>query len=235
VLRAKWIEVPFGQYERRSSSELLSLSDAEILEKWQTSYLESSAGRGFSTRGWYHTLYRDVFRGKKVLDFGCGLGVDSVFFASHGACITALDVVGSNIAFVQAVCKLKRITNISFCYMEDLNSLEALPRDFDVIFCCGSFHHAPLEMARMEAQALLQHLPVGGRWIELSYPKVRWEREGQLPEAEWGCRTDGSAPWVEWHDLPKLDYLLSPAVFDVVLAMDFHGSDFNWFDLIRRE
>jgi hypothetical protein len=39
---------------------------------------------------------------------------------------------------------------------------------------------------------------------------------------------------MEWHDLRKLEYLLAPAVFEVVLTLDFHDSDFNWFDLIRR-
>jgi hypothetical protein len=75
---------------------------------------------------------------------------------------------------------------------------------------------------------------VNGRWIELAYPKVRWEREGRLPATEWGERTDGGAPWIEWHDLQKLEYLFAPASFEVILALEFHSSDFNWFDLIRR-
>jgi hypothetical protein len=37
----------------------------------------------------------------------------------------------------------------------------------------------------------LRHLPVGGRWIELGYPKARWEREGRMIETEWGSKTEG--------------------------------------------
>jgi len=85
----------------------------------------------------------------------------------------------------------------------------------------------------MEAQALLEHLPMGGRWIELGYPKSRWEREGRMPFDKWGQKTDGGAPWIEWHDLEKLRYVLAPANFDVVLDLEFHDSDFNWFDLVR--
>ena len=53
-------------------------------------------------------------------------------------------------------------------------------------------------------------------------------------ETEWGSRTEGGAPWVEWHDPLKLDYMLAPATFDTVLYLEFHESDFNWFDLVRR-
>jgi len=71
----------------------------------------------------------------------------------------------------------------------------------------------------------------GSSW---GYPKARWEREGRMIETEWGSRTEGGAPWVEWHDPLKLDYMLAPATFDTVLYLEFHESDFNWFDLVRR-
>lgn len=234
ILRKKWGEVPFHQNDRCQSARLLELNDAELLEKWEFSYRGSSMGSAFSVRGWYQELYRDGFRGKKILDVGCGLAPDSVHFAEHGAVVTFLDVVESNVNFAQRVCQIKGISDASFCYMQDLTSLDSLPHDFDVIYCCGSLIHAPLELARMEAQAVLKHLPVNGRWVELGYPKTRWEREGRLPETVWGERTDGGAPWVEWHDLQKLEYLLAPATFEVVFTLDFHNSDFNWFDLIRR-
>lgn len=233
LLRGKWCEVPYAQYDRRMSTELVTLSDEEVLQTWETGYQTSSQAVAFSVRGWYQTLYRDIFRGKKVLDVGCGLAPDTVHYAEHGAIVTFLDIVPSNLEFVRRVCQLRGLTNVSFCYMEDLDSLTTLAHDFDFIYCCGSFINAPLELARMEAQALLPHLKLGGRWITLAYPQTRWVREGCMPENEWGKVTDGGAPWMEWHDLAKLDYMLAPAQFDVVLNLDFHNSDFNWFDLLR--
>lgn len=233
TLRGKWGEVPFTQFERAKSKDLLALSDQEVLETWTKAYVTSSTGEAFSARGWYQLLYKDIFRGKKVLDVGCGLGPDSVFFAEHGASVTFLDIIESNVEFVKRVCRVKGLTNTAFCHMEDLNSLSALPDDFDVITCYGSFHHAPLELVRMEAQVLLKHLSVGGRWIQLGYPKTRWQREGRMPFDRWGDKTDGGAPWAEWHDLDKLRYILAPANFDVILNLEFHNSDFSWFDLIR--
>lgn len=45
--------------------------------------------------------------------------------------------------------------------MRSLKDLDALPYDYDVIYYCGSLINAPLEVTRMEAQALLRYLPVG--------------------------------------------------------------------------
>jgi 2-polyprenyl-3-methyl-5-hydroxy-6-metoxy-1,4-benzoquinol methylase len=234
LLRKKWGEVPATEMERALSGDLMKMEDADLLAHWSHFHDASSAGEAFSVRGWYQTIYKDVFRDKNVLDFGCGLAIDTLLYAEHGAKVTFVDLVRSNVDVVRRLCELKGLTDVRFCYMEDLRSLADLPRDYDVIYCCGSLINAPLEMIRLEAQELLGHLKVGGRWIELAYPKIRWEREGKMPFDHWGEKTDGGAPWMEWHDLAKLKSYLAPATFDVVMEVEFHGGDFNWFDLIRR-
>ena len=62
--------------------------------------------------------------------------------------------------------------------------------------------------------------------------RLRSVREGRMPFDRWGEKTDGGAPWMEWKDLDKLLRLLAPRQFEVVLALEFHNSDFNWFDLL---
>lgn len=234
VLRGKWGEVPHTEEERALSKDLLKLSDKDLLQTWEEGLLDSSTGKAFNVRGWYHLLYKDVFRGKKVMDVGSGLGFDSITYAAAGAQMTCVDIVESNLEVVKRICQLKGLNNVQYCYMQDLRSLDVLPRDYDGIYCQGSLINAPVEVTRIEAQALLQHLPVGGRWIELAYPKKRWTRDGRMSFTEWGRKTDGGAPWMEWHDLDKIKAFLAPAQFEVVFSFDFHHSDFNWFDLIRR-
>jgi len=94
--------------------------------------------------------------------------------------------------------------------------------------------NSPFEVTREEVQAIVQHLKEGGHWIELGYPETRWEQEGRMPFEEWGVKTDGGAPWIEWKDLPKVKALLEPIEFETVLYFDFHDGDFNWFDLVRK-
>ena len=234
VLRGKWGEVPLSEQARARSESLLDLSDEALLRTWAEGLLDSSTGKAFDVRGWYQVLYKDVFRGKKVMDVGSGLGFDSITYAEAGAQMTCVDIVESNLAVIKRLCKIKGLTNIRFCYFKDLTALDELPTDYDAIYCQGSLINAPVEVTRIEAQALLKHLPVGGRWIELAYPKKRWVRDGRMPFTKWGRKTDGGAPWMEWHDLDKIRAFLAPAQFEVVFTLDFHHSDFNWFDLIRR-
>jgi 2-polyprenyl-3-methyl-5-hydroxy-6-metoxy-1,4-benzoquinol methylase len=233
TLRRKWSTVPAAQ-RRMSTLDLLALSDRELLDVWREERRLATTGAAHGVRGWYHELYKDVFRGKRVLDVGAGLGLDGLTFAEHGAHMTLVDIVESNVELQRRLARLLRL-DVKFLYMKDIDALSALPRDFDVVWCQGSLINAPFELIRAECQALLEHLPVGGRWIELAYPKVRWEREGRLPFEQWGAKTDGpGTPWMEWYDLEKLTAALAPARFDTVLYFDFHHADFNWFDLVRR-
>jgi hypothetical protein len=169
------------------------------------------------------------------MDFGCGFGMDGVTFAQAGADLVFVDIVESNLAVVERLCKIFRLANAEFVLLREIDSLATLRGDYDVIWCQGSLINAPFEIIRQEVQQLLTHLPIGGRWIELAYPKGRWEREGSLPFERWGENTDGpGTPWIEWYDLPKLRKALAPAEFDVILCFEFHNGDFNWFDLERR-
>lgn len=234
TLRRKWVEVPTMAEGIQRTTELAALSDGELLALWRRIRQDLTTGAEFSHRGWYHELYRDFMRGKKVLDVGSGLAIDSLTFAEHGARLTFLDLAESNLALVRRVGALLGIADARFVLLEDLASLDALDGPYDVIMAMGSLHHAPQGVIRPETERLLRHLPVGGRWLQLAYPKRRWVRDGRPPFERWGMRTDGErTPWAEWYDLPKLLALLAPARFEVVLCQEMHNHDFIWFDLLR--
>lgn len=235
ILRRKWHEVPASQAHRLSTEDLLSMPEDDLMRLWEMERQKATTGEAFGVRGWYHMLYGDVVPGRKVLDVGSGLGIDGITFAQKGAQLTFVDIVESNLAILERLCRMLGINDASFFYAPDVASLSGLPLDYDIIWCQGSLINAPFDVIREEVAVLLEHLPVGGRWIELAYPKERWEREGRLPFDRWGEHTDGpGTPWMEWYDLAKMKGRLSPAQFEVVLYLNFHDDDFNWFDLVRR-
>ena len=233
LLRTKWSTVPAGLDDRRSSSDLLALPDGELKDLWLRVHREATTGEGFTVRGWYQTLYRDVLRDKSVLDVGSGMGIDGVEFARHGARVTFVDIVESNLQVLKRLCEMFGAPDVRFVHLQNLASLDALP-EFDVIWCQGSMINAPFDFSARESAAIVRHLKPGGRWIELAYPRERWERDGRPAFSVWGTMTDGEGtPWMEWYDLDRLLKRLAPATFSPILALNFHNDDFNWFDLVR--
>jgi SAM-dependent methyltransferase len=218
------------------ADELLALDDDKLLQFWSAARQANTTGDGFAIRGWYNVIYANAFRDKMILDVGCGLAFDSITFAQNGAKVTFMDIVETNLKVVKRLCKMLKIKDAKFFYMRDITSISKLGGDFSAILCLGSLINAPYDIVRKESQELLKHLKIGGRWIELAYPKRRWIREGCLPFKVWGEYTDGpGTPWMEWYDLPKLLRRLEPAKFEVILCQEFHNGDFNWFDLLRTE
>lgn len=234
ALRRKWSTVPAGLSNRRGTDELLSLPDDALRDFWIDTHREATAGDGFPVRGWYQTLYRDVLRGKRVLEIGSGMGIDGIEFARHGARTTFVDIVEDNLAVMRRLCAIFDIEDATFLYLDGLAALDTLDADYDVVWCQGSLINAPFNFVKRECAAIVPHLRPGGRWIELAYPCERWVRDGQLPFRQWGNITDGEGtPWMEWYDLGRVLRRLAPASFVPVLAMNFHHDDFNWFDLVR--
>jgi len=236
-LRRRWERVPLDvRGERVSTSQLLALEDDSLNRVWERARNLDQEGAGFGVRGWYRTLYRDFVKGKRILDIGCGFGFDGITFLEFGADVTFADIVQSNIDVVRRVCRFRGLSEkASFLFFEDIDSLRGLDRRFDVVMAIGSLHNAPFHVVKQEVAVLTDLLEVGGRWLQLAYPKSRWIREGCLPFDQWAEKVDGpGTPWEEWYDVPKLLDVLSPARFDVVFYTEFHDHDFNWFDLIFR-
>jgi 2-polyprenyl-3-methyl-5-hydroxy-6-metoxy-1,4-benzoquinol methylase len=233
-LRRKWRTLPLEVHgERVESAQLLHLPIDKLNHVWE---LARAKDDPLEIRGWYRLLYRDFVRGKQILDVGSGLAFDSITFAERGARVTCVDIVESNLEVVQRVARAKGVGDrVRTHYMHEVADLESLSNDFDVVMAIGSLHNAPRDVLKPEIDEIVRHLAIDGRWLQLVYPRARWEREGSLPFDEWAEHVDGpGTPWEEWYDVPKLLELLAPAQFELLFYTEWHNQDFNWFDLVRR-
>jgi predicted O-methyltransferase YrrM len=232
LLRQKWGTIPSGLAERTRSDVLLCLNDRELTDYWEGVRAETSIGAGFPVRGWYHKLYADVFAGRRVLEIGSGMGIDGIHFIRNGASWYFADIVCSNLTLIKRILAAFDLPYEGMKWIEDLKSFDEIPADFDFIYCQGSLINVPFQFARAETLHIVSKLKLGGRWIELCYPKERWIRDGQLPPTAWGHVTDGeSTPWMEWYDLDRLRERFYPVDITPVVSFNFHQNDFNWFDL----
>lgn len=85
------------------------------------------------------------WRGKKVLEIGCGIGTDTINFARAGAQVTAVDlsVESLNLARRRAeVFGLRDLISFHEANAEELSSF-ILAEPFDLVYSFGVIHHSP--------------------------------------------------------------------------------------------
>jgi len=100
-------------------------------------------------------------RGKKILEIGCGIGVDAEYFAKAGAKqVKAVDLSESCLEVAKKRLKPYKNTVLLLSPFEELK----LPQDetFDLIFARGALHHLKLDISM---QKIRDHLKSGGKAV----------------------------------------------------------------------
>jgi ubiquinone/menaquinone biosynthesis C-methylase UbiE len=85
------------------------------------------------------------WRGKKVLEIGCGIGTDTVNFARHGATVTAVDLSPQSLDLARRRVEIYGLQeNVRFYSgsAEELASFVPVER-YDLIYSFGVIHHTP--------------------------------------------------------------------------------------------
>jgi 2-polyprenyl-3-methyl-5-hydroxy-6-metoxy-1,4-benzoquinol methylase len=145
------------------------------------------------------------WRGKKVLEIGCGIGTDTINFARHGAQVTAVDLTEKSLALAKQRAQVfgleDRIRFIQANAEELSASVPAEP--YDLIYSFGVIHHTPhpdrvIEQLKLYAKPqTCVRIMVYYRWswkvlwILFIYGKGRfWEVDrliADYSEAQTGC------------------------------------------------
>ena len=99
----------------------------------------------------------DWFKGKRVLDCGCGPGRHTWTFAKLGAQVTSFDMSDNGLAAARASCK--DFPNVT---IEKRNILDALPYDcdYDLVWCFGVVHCTGDTLRAL--RNISRHVKVGG-------------------------------------------------------------------------
>lgn len=109
----------------------------------------------------------DNFRGKRLLEIGCGLGTDLLQFAHAGAIVTGVDLSPASIELVRKRFALEGIpVNAQVADAEHLPFPDA---SFDVVYSFGVLHHTPNTQKSIDE--VHRVLRPGGRIIIMLYHK----------------------------------------------------------------
>jgi len=87
----------------------------------------------------------EKWRGKRVLEIGCGIGTDTINFARAGAQVTAVDLSEKSIAMARRRAEVFGLADrIRFVQADSEHLSEYLPAEqFDLIYSFGVIHHTP--------------------------------------------------------------------------------------------
>lgn len=100
------------------------------------------------------TFQFDKWRGKSVLEIGCGSGIDAVEFARHGADVVAIDITDNAVALTKELAKEAHQDIVVIkASAEQITAVEK----FDCVYSYGVLHHIPdVDSVLKEAHRLLK-------------------------------------------------------------------------------
>jgi 2-polyprenyl-3-methyl-5-hydroxy-6-metoxy-1,4-benzoquinol methylase len=84
-----------------------------------------------------------LWRGKRVLEIGCGIGVETINFARAGARVTSVDMSSTSVELAQKFAEHEGLLDKINFYNGDAENLSSFlpPQRFDLIFSHGVIHH----------------------------------------------------------------------------------------------
>ncbi len=85
------------------------------------------------------------WRGKKVLEIGCGIGTDTINFARHGAMVTAVDLTEKSLAIARQRAQVFGLEDRIRFVQADAEQLgDSIPPEaYDLVYSFGVIHHTP--------------------------------------------------------------------------------------------
>jgi len=181
-------------------------------------------------------------RGRAVLSVGSGLGFLELFFASHGASMTCVDIVASNLEVIRRKATLSRVSNVETRLVQDPECPEYGPADScDVALFYGSLMTMPLALQQACIQQVKSVLRPGGTMILMLYTwefareTCGWSDPSQFDPAEFARASDPSVgeehcPWSDWHDDAKVLALAGPGMV-ITRRQIWNQGRYVWYEL----
>lgn len=110
------------------------------------------------------------YKGKKVLEIGCGAGIDSLQFARAGAELTAVDLTPNALKLAQRNLEVHGYT--ATFVNANAEAMDFPDNHFDVVYSNGVLHHTPRPQKAFDE--VFRVLKPGGEAVILLYKKHSW-------------------------------------------------------------
>lgn len=131
----------------------------------------------------------DKWRGKKVLEIGCGIGTDALRFARAGANYTGIDISPKSIDLARKRFRLYGLRGSFFVHNAETPPLLRY-ESYDLIYAFGVIHHSP--QPEKVVSSAKWYMDERSQFRLMLYAKHSWKNIMILagldqPEAQAGC------------------------------------------------
>jgi 2-polyprenyl-3-methyl-5-hydroxy-6-metoxy-1,4-benzoquinol methylase len=212
-----WSHPPVDDVGYISSEVMLSWSDTKLRETIEAMRRVRYEGWRNHDGLWRELMGLDDVRGKDVLDFGCGTGIEAAEFVRGHNRVSVADLSPVNLRLATRVMKLTApAESIIPAYLVGCLPpyFETNSARFDVVHCSGVLHHIPWAHAIMKR--FWEILRPGGQVRLMLYSDVGWTiatgsnppagRPSEHPDFMKFVRYfDAVGEYADWYSLAKIN------------------------------
>jgi len=132
------------------------------------------------------------WKGKKVLEVGCGIGTDTINFARAGAFVTGVDLSDQSLALARQRAQVFGLESQIIFYQANAEELSAVVplESYDLVYSFGVIHHTPNPSSAIAE--IRKYMTASSEFRLMLYAKNSWknimiESQFDQPEAQSGC------------------------------------------------
>lgn len=117
----------------------------------------------------------DKWKGKRVLEIGCGIGTDTINFARAGAKVTALDLSDKSLELAKKRAEVYGLSESITFYQANAEELSSVVpvEPYDLVYSFGVIHHTPHPERVIEQ---IRHFVKPGSIIKIMiYHRYSWK------------------------------------------------------------
>ena len=169
------------------------MNEAQLREGLK--YAESNFNSSYTFSTLDKELIRSNFdlKGKEVLDFGCGMGHMSVWFAKElGATVDGVDIDENHITVAKEFNRKYEVQNVNFRLQNII--ADPIDKQYDFIFLNDVIEHIRIDWVQNVLDVLVLHNLKPGGIIFFSFPPWQGPHAAHL-------QTVTNIPWIQF--LPK--------------------------------
>ena len=118
------------------------------------------------------------WKGKRVLEIGCGIGTDTINFARAGAAVVAGDLSVESIKIARQRAEVFGLSELITFVNTNAEHMEEVPADrpFDLVYSFGVIHHTPRPQLVLESAR--RRMSAGGKLKVMVYNRHSWKVAG---------------------------------------------------------